>query len=148
VCSTRNVELVRRLGADHVFDYTTEDFTRSDQRWDVIVDMVGNHGLFDLTGVLADDGVLVIVGSHSTEPFLGPGWRFLHGLAGDPFVAPRVEGMLAEVTVGDLGFIASLAEQGRLVPTIDRHFPLAEAAEAIRYLETGRARGKVVIDMP
>lgn len=148
VCSTRNVDLVRGLGADRVYDYTTEDFTRADERWDVIVDTVGNHDLFDLSGVLADDGVLVMVGSLSDEPFLGPGWRFLRGFAADPFMAPRVEGMLAEVGDGDLAFLASLAEQGRLRPAIDRRFPLAEAAEAIRYLETGRARGKVVIDVP
>jgi NADPH:quinone reductase-like Zn-dependent oxidoreductase len=148
VCSTRNVELVRGLGADRVVDYTAEDFTRADQRWDVIVDTVGNHGLFDLADVLADDGVLVMVGSRSDEPFLGPGWRFLRGFVADPFMAPRVEGMLAEFTDGDLDFLASLVAQGKLRPAIDRRFPLADAAEAIRYLETGRARGKVVIDVP
>jgi NADPH:quinone reductase-like Zn-dependent oxidoreductase len=148
VCSTRNVDLVRSLGADRVFDYTTEDFTQSGERWHLVVDTVSNHGVFDLAGVIADDGALVVVGSNDHEPFLGPMWRFLATMAADPFVAPRLDQMLAEVRGADLEYLAGLMADGRLRSAIDQTFPLAEVDEAIRYLETGRARGKVVVTVP
>jgi NADPH:quinone reductase-like Zn-dependent oxidoreductase len=148
VCSTRNVDLVRSLGADRVFDYTREDFTASGERWDLVVDTVSNHGVFALARAIADDGALVVVGSNDDEVFLGPLRRFLAALVADPFVAPRLEGMLAEVRAADLEHLAGLMRDGRLRSAIDRTFPLAEADEAIRYLETGRARGKVVVAGP
>lgn len=148
VCSTRNVDLVRSLGADRVFDYTKEDFTASGERWDLVVDTVSNHGVFDLARAIEDDGALVVVGSNDDEAFLGPARRFLVALLADPFVAPRLEGMLAEVRDGDLAYLAGLMAEGRLRSAIDRTFALSAADEAIRYLETGRARGKVVIEVP
>ncbi len=148
VCSTRNVEMVRALGADRVIDYTQADFTDSGQRWDLIIDTVSNHGVFDLAGVLADDGALVVVGSNNDEAFLGPVWRFLANALADPFVAPRLEGILAETSAEDLNWLATQMAAGKLRSEIDRRFALAEADEAIRYLETGRARGKVVIALP
>lgn len=148
VCSTRNVDLVRSLGADRVFDYTKEDFTTSGERWDLVVDTVSNHGVFDLARVIEDDGALVVVGSNDDEAFLGPVWRMLATLLADPFVAPRLERMLAEARSADLEYLAGLMAQGQLRSAIDRTFPLAEANEAIRYVETGRARGKVVIAVP
>jgi NADPH:quinone reductase-like Zn-dependent oxidoreductase len=148
VCSTRNVEMVRGLGADHVIDYTQENFTVSGKRWDLIIDTVSNHGVFDLTGVLGDDGALVVVGSNDDEAFLGPVWRFLAATLADPFVAPRLEGILADTNAEDLTWLATQMAAGKLRSQIDRRFALADTDEAIRYLETGRARGKVVIAVP
>jgi NADPH:quinone reductase-like Zn-dependent oxidoreductase len=147
VCSTRNVELVRSLGADHVIDYTAEDFTTSATRYDLVIDLVGNHGVFALRDVLTPQGALVRVGSFNDEPFLGPAWGMLAVVAAAPFVEQRMESLLAEVTTADLEFLAGLADAGQLTVAIDRRYPLAEAAAAITYLETARARGKVVIEV-
>jgi len=147
VCSTRNVELVRSLGADHVVDYTQEDFTRGDRRFDVIIDMVGSHSLLAYRRVLAPDGVVVIVGSTSRDPWLGPLLRPLAGLLVDPFVSQRFVTLLAELNQPDIETLAGLLGSGKLKPAIDRRYGLEQLPEAIEYLETGRARGKVVIDV-
>ena len=146
VCSTRNVELVRSLGADRVIDYTQEDFTQGAEHYDLIVDMVGSHALLDYKRVLTEKGRYVIVG--------GPDGKWLGPLAGplkamflSPFVHQEFGMMLAELNAKDLALLAGLMQEGKVVPVIDRTYPLAEVPEAIRYLETSRARGKVIISM-
>lgn len=147
VCSARNVELVRGLGADHVIDYGVVDFTTAGVRYDAIIDLVGNHPASVLAGVLEDDGVAVIVGGQGRDSFLGPMSAFIASAVVDPFVAPRFERLLAEIRADDLGFLAGLATEGRLRTVVDRSFPLAEVPAAIAHLETGRARGKIVIEV-
>jgi NADPH:quinone reductase-like Zn-dependent oxidoreductase len=144
VCSTRNVGLVRSLGADHVIDYTTTNFTEGAERYDLIVDLVGSQGLLDYRRVLTPAGRLVIVGGKDGK-WLGPLMAPLAAVAIGPFVEQPMGMMLAELNAADLAVLADLMRAGKVTPVIDRTYPLAETAEAIRYLETGRARGKVVI---
>ena len=144
VCSTRNVELVRSIGADRVIDYTLEDFTTSAERYDLILDMVGNHSLMRLRRVLAPDGTLVIVGGKEGN-WISPMDRPIKALILSPFVGQEMVMLLAELNQTDLTFLADLMQSGKLTPVIDRRYPLSQAAEAIRYLEDGHARGKVVI---
>jgi NADPH:quinone reductase-like Zn-dependent oxidoreductase len=149
VCSTRNLELVRSIGADHVIDYTQENFTqsaaRSGKRYDLILDMVGNHGLLDLRHALEPTGVLVQVGDADLgnwiDPLLGP----LQSLALSPSVEPEVVGFIARLNGGDMAELAEMMRTGKVTPVIDRRYPLADLAEAIRYSEEGRARGKIVV---
>ena len=145
VCSTRNLDLVRSIGADHVVDYTQENFTEGGERYDLILDMVGNHGLLDLRHALEPTGVLVQVGDADlgdwVDPLLGP----LRSLVLSPFMEPEVVGFIARLNAGDMGELAELMGSGKVTPVIDRRYPLAETAEAIRYSEEGRARGKIVI---
>jgi NADPH:quinone reductase-like Zn-dependent oxidoreductase len=143
VCSSRNLELVRSLGADHVIDYTQEDFTRNGRQYDLIYDTVGNRSVTDYKRALTPQGTCVIAG-FTTMPrliehmLLGP----LRSKSGGKKV-----GMMgtAKPNKADLLVIKELLETGQVVPVIDRTYPLAETAAAIRYLETGRARGKVII---
>jgi NADPH:quinone reductase-like Zn-dependent oxidoreductase len=144
VCSTRNVPLVRSIGADHVVDYTRENFTQGAQRYDMIVDMVGNHALLDLRRALEPDGRLVIVGGESGA-WLAPLDRLLKAAILSPFVSQEMERLFANLTQEDLAALGELAQAGKMTPVIDRRYPLADAAEAIEYLETGRARGKVIV---
>lgn len=146
VCSTRNVEMVRSIGADHVIDYKNENYTENDERYDLIVDMVGNHGLLANTRVLTPEGTLVLVGGPSGDwlrPLAGP----VKALLLSPFVDQDVGMMLGALTKEDLIAIAELMHAGAVTPVIDRTFSLGEVAEAIQYSETGRARGKIVIDL-
>lgn len=145
VCSTRNVDLVRSLGADHVVDYTKEGFTRGKERYDLIVDNVGNHALSDSIRVLKPGGILVIVGGPKDGRWIGPVGYSLRAAMMDPFVDAELATFVAELNQKDLGVLRELASDGKLTPVIDRQYPLGEAAEAMRYLETGRARGKVVL---
>ena len=147
VCSTRNVEWVRALGADHVIDYTREDFTRGAGRWDLVVDNVGNHELGALLRVLPPTGRYVMVGGPSEERWLGPINRVLAMQLRQPFVSPRLEFFVADVRQGDLRTLADWLADGGLRVVIDRRYPLAEVPEAIAYVERGRARGKVVIEV-
>lgn len=144
VCSTRNADLVRSLGADHVSDYTKEDFTLGSERYDVIVDMVGSHGLLDYRRVLEDDGRYVIVGGPDGK-WLGPMTAPLKAMLLGPFVEPEMGMMLAELNPADLALLADMMRSGELVPVVDRTYPLAQVRDAIAYLETSRARGKVVL---
>jgi NADPH:quinone reductase-like Zn-dependent oxidoreductase len=144
VCSTRNVELVQSLGADQVVDYTREDFTRSGQRYDLILDAVGNHSLSALRRAMTPKGTLVFVGGTGGR-VLGPLLRPLRGLVLSRFVGQRMLMFLAKVTKDDLVALKELIEAGKVTPVIDRTYPLGETPEAIRYLEAGHARGKVVI---
>lgn len=146
VCSTRNVDMVRSLGADHVFDYTNEDYTQSGQQYDVIVDMVGNHSLSANRKVMTDDGRFVIVGGAKGDwiaPLVAP----LKAMILDPFVDQDMGMMIATMSGEDLAVLAGLMERGELRSQIDRRYPLAETADAIRYSEQGRARGKIVISL-
>lgn len=147
VSSTRNLDLVRGLGAARVIDYTTEDFTRDAARWDLIVDNVGNRSLGEVLRVLAPQGRYVMVGGPSDDPWLGPIRRVLAMALRQPFVDQRLEFFVAEDKRADLETLAGWLADGRLRAVIDRRYPLAAVPEAIAYLELGRARGKVVIDV-
>lgn len=144
VCSTRNVELVRSIGADAVVDYTKEDFSRSAQRYDLIMDNVGNHSLLAMKRALAPSGTLVLVGA-SKGDWIGPIARMVAARQMSRIGGQRLLGFLAEPKAEDLETLRDLIEAGKVTPVIDRHYPLAEVPDAIRYLETMRARGKVVI---
>ena len=147
VCSTRNQQLVRSIGADHVIDYTREDFTRGAQHYDLIVDTVGSHALLDYRRVLTPHGVLVIVGGPSNGKWIGPMSGLIAAAALSPFVSQSFKPMLAEFNKEDLALLAELMQNGKLTPVIDRRYPLAETAAALSYLEAGHARGKVVINV-
>ena len=144
VCSARNVDLVTSIGADRVLDYAEVDFARSDERYDLVLDNVGNRSLSDLRRALTPHGALVVVGGGGGN-WIGPMMLPLRAAMLSPFVGQRLLPLLAKHTQDDLLVLKELAETGKLVPVIDRTYPLAEAAEAIRYLETGHARGKVVV---
>ena len=143
VCSTRNLEMVRSIGADFVVDYTQEDFTRNGQQYDLIFDAVGNRSISDIKHALRENGTGVIAG-FTTLPRL-----FGHLIMG-PLLSMRSSkkvGMMQTVKTNqeDLHFLQSLLEAGKVAPVIDRCYPFQETAEAVRYLEQGHARGKVVI---
>jgi NADPH:quinone reductase-like Zn-dependent oxidoreductase len=144
VCSTRNVDMVRALGADHVFDYKTENYTESDNEYDVIIDMVGNHNLTANRRVLKPQGRMVLVGGPKGNwiaPLLPP----LKAAILSQFIDQEIGMILAELTGDDLKYLAGLMAVGRLTSRLDTHYPLSNTAEALRYLETQRARGKVII---
>ena len=146
VCSTRNVELVQSLGADRVFDYRNEDYTESDERYDVIVDMVGNHSVGSNQRMLKPDGRLVIVGGPKGD-WIAPFIRPLGALLRSPFTGKQLSMMLARLQTEDLEHLAAMVAESKVTPVLDYAFPLEEAADAIRYSETGRARGKILILM-
>jgi NADPH:quinone reductase-like Zn-dependent oxidoreductase len=147
VCSTRNVDLVRSLGADHVIDYTKEDFTRNGQRYDVIVDNVTNHSVLESTRALNPRGKYVIIGGGGTseQGFIGPLANPIKALLVAPFVSQQVGMMLAELNHNDLAALGDLMQAGKVTPVIDRTYPLSEMPDAMRYLEGGHARGKVAV---
>jgi NADPH:quinone reductase-like Zn-dependent oxidoreductase len=145
VCSTRNVALVRSIGADHVIDYTREDFTKSDQHYDLIVDNVGTHSLLQYRRVLNPKGIYVMIGSTTPGNWFGFLARPVEGLLLSPFVSQKFSMILAELNKEDLAALGALMESGKLTPVIDRTYKLTDAAEALRYLEKGHARGKVVV---
>lgn len=145
VCSTRNVELVRSLGADHVIDYTKDNFTEGTEKYDVIVDNVGSQPLRKARRALNPGGIFVMVGANSDDPWLGPIWQPIKAAVLEPMVEEKFVMFFARLEQGDLGVIAGLMQAGKVSPVIDRRYPLAEAATAIAYLEEGRARGKVIV---
>jgi NADPH:quinone reductase-like Zn-dependent oxidoreductase len=145
VCSTRNVDTVRALGADHVVDYTREDFTRSDARYDVILDNVGNHSFGDLADVMNPKGTLVVVGGSKRGPFLGPIKRVAWSKIAAHFIDPKITFFIARVNKADLEWLADRAREGRLRTVVDRTYPLEQTGAALAYLGEGHARGKVVI---
>ena len=144
VCSTRNVDLVRSLGAAHVVDYTREDFTRDTQRYDLLLDCVGNHTLSACRHVLSPKGTYVLVGVKLGGEE-GPFRRLFKVLLLSPFVSQRLVFFIASMRQADLLSLKELIEAGKVTPLIDRSYKLSEGAEAIRYLEEGHARGKVVV---
>jgi NADPH:quinone reductase-like Zn-dependent oxidoreductase len=145
VCGTGNVELVRSLGADEVIDYTKDDFTTSGKRYDVLIDNAASRSLGETKRVLAPKGVHVHIGLASTGNWFGPARRPLAMFVRNPFVSRRLVPFLGANSSDDLDVLRGLVDEGRLKPTIDRTYSLAETAEAIRYVETGHARAKVVI---
>ena len=145
VCSGRNVELVKSLGADRVIDYTQTDFTEGTEKYDVIIDNIGNHPLSKLRRVLAEDGRDVIVGGPSEEKWLGPLSLVMKAGMYSKVVEQEFLFFFAELTPEDLAYLSGLMREGKLTPVIDKTYPFSELPEAIRYVETGRARGKVVV---
>jgi len=147
VCSTRNLDLVRSLGADHVIDYTKDDFTKTDQPYDVIIDNVGNRSLSECRRALKPKGILVLVGGGGAneQGIIGPMAKPIKAMLLSPFVSQKVGMILAELNHDDLAFLADLMQSGKLKPVIDRTYKLSDVPEAIKYVEQGHARGKVVI---
>jgi NADPH:quinone reductase-like Zn-dependent oxidoreductase len=141
VCSTRNLDMVRSLGADHVIDYTQEDFTKSGQSYDLILAVTGYHPISAYKRALSPKGIYVMCGGSSAQMFqgllLGP-WISMTG-------SKKMVVLSAKPNQKDLVFMKELLEAGKVKPVIDRRYSLSEVAEAIRYLEEGHARGKVVI---
>lgn len=146
VCSMRNVEMVRAIGADHVIDYTSEDFTRSGERYDLIVDAAGYRSVFAARRVLAQDGRLVLVGAPQGR-FLAPVIRVVEALLLSRFVSQKLGFFIARNSKDDLIVLKELIEAGKVTPVIDRTYPLSDTREAISYVEQRHARGKVVITM-
>jgi NADPH:quinone reductase-like Zn-dependent oxidoreductase len=150
VCSTSNLELVSGIGADRVVDYTAEDFTRNGRRYDLVLNICGSRSIADLRRALASEGALVLVGSgtgrnEKGDGLLGPAATMLRGRVVSLFTRERIRMFMTQGSKEDLVFLNELVVAGKLTPVIDRSYPLAEAAEAIRYLETGHARGKVIV---
>ncbi|GAA1021621.1 NADPH:quinone reductase [Acrocarpospora pleiomorpha] len=146
VCSTPNVGLVLSIGADHVVDYTKEDFTHSGKRYDLLVDLVGNRRPGECRRVLAPRGVLVGA-APSKGQWIGPVIGMLRVILLSRMVSQTMLTFLAQISKDDLTELRELLEAGKITPIIDRTYPLTELPEAVAYLETGRARGKVVITM-
>ena len=149
VCSTRNVELVRSIGADYVIDYTKEDFTRSGPRFDVILDNVGNRSLLDIRRVLNPEGKYILIGGGGpdADPWIGPFVGPIKALVLSWFVSQDMGMFLSEGSQEDLAILSELMQAGKVTPVIDRRYKLSETAEAMAYLEEGHARGKVVINL-
>jgi len=145
VCSTRKTDLVRSLGADHVVDYTREDFTHGGQRYDLIFQLAGTHSPSECRRALAPKGTLLLSSGESTGRWIGPLSRTLKALLLSPFVGQRLVGFTMKPSKDDLQFLRELIEAGTVTPVIDRTYPLAEVPDAIRYLQEGHARGKIVI---
>ncbi len=145
VCSTRNVPLARSLGADQVIDYTREDFTRSGQHYDLILDIVGSHSLLQYRRVLRPKGILVIAGSASVGDWVGFLATPLEAIVLSKFVSQKFVPFLADLNREDLSVLAGLMQLGKVTPLIDRTYSLAQLPAAMAYVEEGHARGKVVI---
>jgi NADPH:quinone reductase-like Zn-dependent oxidoreductase len=145
VCSTRNLGMVRSIGADHVVDYTKEDFTQGAQRYDLIIDNVGSHSLSEYRRVLTPKGALVTVGGPSDGAWIGPFSTSIMAKLVSPFVSQQLIFILADLNKDDLALLADWMGSGKLTPVIDRRYTLSETAAAIQYLEQGHARGKVII---
>ena len=149
VCSTRNLDLVRSLGADHVIDYTKEDFTKSAARYDALIDNVGNRGLLDCRRVLAPEGRYVLIGGGGPDAgnWIGPLAGPVKAMILSPFVSQEMGMYIAKLDAKDLATIGDLIQSQKVTPIIDRRYTLSEVPVAVKYLETGRARGKVIITM-
>jgi NADPH:quinone reductase-like Zn-dependent oxidoreductase len=147
VCSTRNVEMVRAVGADQVVDYTRDDFTRGVRRYDLILDCVGNHSLSANRRVLNPGGTYIGVGGPKGRWMIAPLASMLTWAVLSRFVSRKVVTVLAKPRKEDLALAGELIEAGRVTPVIDRRYCLSEAPEAVRYLEEGHARGKVIITL-
>jgi len=145
VCSTAKLDAVRALGADHLVDYTTDDFAAGKHRYDVILDIGGNRRLPHLRRALTRRGRLVIVGGETDGRWLGGVDRQVRALLLSPFVSQKLGTFVASENAKDLIALGELIDSGQLAPAIDRSYPLSEVAAAIRYLLDGRARGKLVI---
>ena len=147
VCSTRNVDLVRSIGADHVIDYTWEDFTQKDQRYDFILDNVANHSLSDLRRALTPTGTLVPNSGGFDNHWFASGGRVISAHVLKRFVSHRLRPFLVSPKFEDLLVLKEMIEAGKMTPVIDRTYPLSETSQAIGHVGEGHARGKVVITL-
>lgn len=147
VSSTTKVDLVRSLGADHVIDYTRDDFSESEERFDVIIDIGGNSPLSRLRRALTPKGTLVITGGETDGRWLGGSDRQIRALMLSVVVGQKLGTFVCSENAEDLNALKELIEAGKVTPAIDRIYPLSEAPKAIRYLEEGHARGKLVISL-
>jgi NADPH:quinone reductase-like Zn-dependent oxidoreductase len=145
VCSTRNVGMVQSIGAHRVIDYTQKDFTKSGERYDLILDTVGNHSLADCRRAMTTKGTLVLIGGPNKGRWLGPLAGVLRAVVVSRFVSQRMLPFMAHLGKGDLMVIRELLEAGKVAPVIDRSYPLSDVPGAIRYLEEGHAKGKIVV---
>jgi NADPH:quinone reductase-like Zn-dependent oxidoreductase len=146
VCSTRNMDMVRSIGADHVIDYTKEDFTQGDQRYDLILDNVGNHSLSDARRALTTDGTLLANGAPVGGWFGGLGYLLKAMMVG-LFVRRQGRPFVSMPDTEDLATLKELAEAGKITPVIDRTYPLSEGPEALTHVGEGHAQGKTIITM-
>ena len=135
------------LGADHVIDYTKEDFAKGEQRYDVILDNVPNHSLSECRRILTPKGKYIMIGGGGPNEgrWIAPFGRVIHTLLLSPFISQQMGMMLAELNKKDLTVLADMMQAGTVKPVIDRTYPLSQIADAIRYLEQGHARGKVIV---
>jgi len=140
VDSTRKMDIMRSIGADHVIDYTEEDFTKNGQRYDLILDMAAHHSIFDYKRALSPEGIYVMEGGATARIFQGMLLGPLISMTGS-----KKMGLLIHKPNKDLDFVKELLETGKVAPIIDRRYPLSEVAEALRYFGEGKARGKIVI---
>jgi NADPH:quinone reductase-like Zn-dependent oxidoreductase len=147
VCSTRNLEMVRSLGADHVIDYTKDDFTHSGQKYDLIFQLAGTLAPAECRSALTSNGNLLISSGESEGRWIGPVDRVIKALVLSPFVSQKMVSFTVKPNREDLQLLKQFIEEGTLAPVIDRTYPLAQVPEAIRYLEEGHARGKIVISV-
>ena len=148
VCSTRNVEIARSIGADHVIDYTQEDFTRNGRRYDLVLDIAGNRSWSELERVLSKRAAVVVVGGPKTNRFVGPLGQALKlrlaSLGGSRRVAAP---FLAKMNKEDMAVLQNLLAEGKVTPVIERRYELSEVPEALSYLGEGHAQGKIVINV-
>jgi len=145
VCSTRNVDIVRSLGADHVVDYTREDFTRSDRRYDLMLDIAGSRSWSECRRVLDPHATLVMVGAPKATRLLGPLGHIVKVRLASLRSSQKVVFFVAKFNKADMVVLRDLLEAGNVTPVIDRRYELSEIAEALRYLGEGHAQGKIVI---
>jgi NADPH:quinone reductase-like Zn-dependent oxidoreductase len=148
VCSTRNVDLVQSIGADHVIDYTKEDFTKTDQRYDLIFDLIGNHSFSERRRILKPNGICVMAGVGGAGWHDGMAMRLageLNAYVRSRFVSQKFITYIAVFTKADMTILRDLLQSGKVTPVIDRSYKLSETSEALGYLETGHARGKVIV---
>jgi NADPH:quinone reductase-like Zn-dependent oxidoreductase len=148
ICSTRNVDLVKSIGADHVIDYTKEDFTKTDQHYDMIYDLVGNHGFSERRKILTPNGICVLAGIGGAGVHPGTwgriGGNFWNAFLSN-FTSQKFVFYMAKLTRDDLNVLRELMQSGKVSPVIDRTYKISDTQAALRYLEEGHARGKVVI---
>jgi NADPH:quinone reductase-like Zn-dependent oxidoreductase len=144
VCSTRNVEMIRSLGADQVIDYTNDDFTQTEQAYDVMLDLVGTRSLSDCRRALTPRGTYVVVGVRDMGRWFGLG-RQTKALLLSPFVRQRMRVFVVRHNPEDLAVLKELAETGKITPVIDRRYSLSDVPEALQYQGEGHSQGKVII---
>ena len=147
VCSTRNVDMVQSIGADHVVNYTQEDFTKRGQRYDLFFDCIGNHSLSACRRILNPKGIYVMVGERSGRGMIRILARLIAALVWSRFVNQKLVTFLAKPRNEDLTIMRDLLKAGKVTPVIDRRYSLSEVPDAIRYLEDGHARGKVIVTL-
>jgi NADPH:quinone reductase-like Zn-dependent oxidoreductase len=145
VCSTAKMHLVRSLGADDVVDYTNGDFTRTAQRYDIVLDTGGNRALGDLRRLLRPGGTLVLIGGEGGNRVLGAASKWIQALVIAPFVGQKLRPLSTAPNKKDLLFLKDLIESGKIMPVVDRTFALKDVPDAFRYLKKGNGRGKIVI---